>query len=91
MVILRGRKIKKVFGKKSNTQEVLKDIDIEVREGEFVGIMGPSGSGKTTLLNVLASIDKVTSGLIEINNNNLQKMKEQITIIIEMDIIQKEL
>ena len=77
MVILRGRKIKKVFGKKSNTQEVLKDIDIEVREGEFVGIMGPSGSGKTTLLNVLASIDKVTSGMIEINNFNLQKMKEQ--------------
>ena len=77
MVILRGRKIKKVFGKKSNTQEVLKDIDIEVREGEFVGIMGPSGSGKTTLLNVLASIDKVTSGIIEINNYNLQKMKEQ--------------
>lgn len=77
MVILRGRKIKKVFGKKTNTQEVLKDIDIEVREGEFVGIMGPSGSGKTTLLNVLASIDKVTSGIIEINNNNLQKMKEQ--------------
>lgn len=77
MVILRGRKIKKVFGKKSNTQEVLKDIDIEVQEGEFVGIMGPSGSGKTTLLNVLASIDKVTSGIIEINNNNLQKMKEQ--------------
>lgn len=77
MVILRGRKIKKVFGKKSNTQEVLKNIDIEVREGEFVGIMGPSGSGKTTLLNVLASIDKVTSGIIEINNNNLQKMKEQ--------------
>ena len=39
--------------------------------------MGPSGSGKTTLLNVLASIDKVTSGTIEINNFNLQKMKEQ--------------
>lgn len=77
MVILRGRKIKKVFGKKTNTQEVLKDIDLEVREGEFVGIMGSSGSGKTTLLNVLASIDKVTSGIIEINNNNLQKMKEQ--------------
>lgn len=77
MVILRGRKIKKIYGKKSNTQEVLRDIDIEVREGEFVGIMGPSGSGKTTLLNVLASIDKVTSGMIEINNNNLQKMKEQ--------------
>ncbi len=77
MAILRGRKIKKVFGKKSNAQEVLKDIDMEVQEGEFVGIMGPSGSGKTTLLNVLASIDKVTAGVIEINNNNLQKMREQ--------------
>lgn len=77
MIILRGRKIKKVFGKKSNAQEVLKDIDIEVQKGEFVGIMGPSGSGKTTLLNVLASIDKVTSGMIEINNFILQKMKEQ--------------
>jgi len=77
MTILRGRKIKKVFGKKSNAQEVLKDIDMEVQEGEFVGIMGPSGSGKTTLLNVLASIDKVTAGVIEINNNNLQKMREQ--------------
>ena len=77
MAILRGRKIKKVFGKKSNVQEVLKDIDMEDQEGEFVGIMGPSGSGKTTLLNVLASIDKVTAGVIEINNNNLQKMREQ--------------
>ncbi len=77
MIILRGRKVKKVFGKKLNTQEVLKDIDLEVREGEFVGIMGPSGSGKTTLLNVLASIDSVTSGMVEINNHNLQKMKEQ--------------
>lgn len=77
MTILSGRKIKKVYGKKSTAQEVLKGIDMEVQEGEFVGIMGPSGSGKTTLLNVLASIDKATEGVIEINGHNLRTMRER--------------
>ena len=77
MIILSGRKIKKVYGKKSTAQEVLKGIDLEVQEGEFVGIMGPSGSGKTTLLNVLASIDQATEGVIEIAGNNLRRMKEK--------------
>ena len=77
MAILSGRKIKKVYGKKTTAQEVLKGIDIEVDEGEFVGIMGPSGSGKTTLLNVLASIDKATEGVIEISGHNLRTMKEK--------------
>lgn len=77
MTILSGRKIKKVYGKKVNAQEVLKGIDLEVKEGEFVGIMGPSGSGKTTLLNVLCSIDHATEGVIEIAGNNLRKMKER--------------
>ncbi|WP_313892885.1 ABC transporter ATP-binding protein [Psychrobacillus sp.] len=76
MTLLSGRKIRKVYGKKANTQEVLKGIDLEVEEGEFVGIMGPSGSGKTTLLNVLCSIDYATEGVIEINGSNLRKMKE---------------
>ncbi|MFJ7828013.1 ABC transporter ATP-binding protein [Psychrobacillus sp. NPDC096623] len=77
MTILSGRKIKKIYGKKATAQEVLKGIDLEVGEGEFVGIMGPSGSGKTTLLNVLASIDKVTEGVIEISGQNLRTMKEK--------------
>lgn len=77
MITLSGRKIKKVYGKKSTAQEVLKGIDLEVQEGEFVGIMGPSGSGKTTLLNVLASIDQATEGVIEIAGNNLRRMKEK--------------
>lgn len=77
MTILSGRKIRKIYGKKSTAQEVLKGIDMEVQEGEFVGIMGPSGSGKTTLLNVLASIDKATEGVIEISGHNLRTMKER--------------
>lgn len=77
MAILMARKVRKVYGNRFNEQEVLKGIDLEVEEGEFVGIMGASGSGKTTLLNVLCSIDKLTEGVIEINGRNLQQMKER--------------
>lgn len=77
MSILVARKVRKTYGKRSLQQEVLKGIDVEVEKGEFVGIMGPSGSGKTTLLNVLCSIDKVTDGLVEINGQTLQGMKER--------------
>lgn len=77
MSVLVGKKIRKVYGKKQAAQEVLKGIDIEVSKGEFVGIMGPSGSGKTTLLNVLCSIDFPTEGIVEINGQNLMKMKEK--------------
>ncbi|MGE7022312.1 ABC transporter ATP-binding protein [Solibacillus cecembensis] len=77
MSILIGRKIKKTYGKKQMAYEVLKGIDLEVEKGEFVGIMGSSGSGKTTLLNVLCSIDRVTEGLVEIDGQQLQKMKER--------------
>lgn len=77
VAILVGRKIRKVYGKKQVAQEVLKGIDLEVNEGEFVGIMGQSGSGKTTLLNVLCSIDKATDGVIEINGINLRNMKDR--------------
>lgn len=76
MNILIARKVKKTYGKRALQQEVLKGIDLEVQKGEFVGIMGPSGSGKTTLLNVLCSIDEVTEGLVEINGQKLQGMRE---------------
>lgn len=77
MAVLIGRKVRKTYGKKSNAHEVLKGIDLEVNEGEFVGIMGPSGSGKTTLLNVLCSIDFATEGIVEIDGKNLRSMKEK--------------
>lgn len=78
MPILIARKIRKTYGKRALQQEVLMGIDLEVNKGEFVGIMGPSGSGKTTLLNVLCSIDAVSEGLVEINGQQLQGMKEKV-------------
>jgi putative ABC transport system ATP-binding protein len=55
---------------------VLKNINLEVPEGEFFGLMGPSGSGKTTLLNMIAGIDKPSSGKVVVNGTEISKMGE---------------
>jgi putative ABC transport system ATP-binding protein len=51
--------------------EVLKDVNLKVKEGEFTVISGPSGSGKTTLLNIIGGIDKPTSGKIVVFGQDL--------------------
>ncbi|MGZ9586113.1 ABC transporter ATP-binding protein [Paenibacillus marinisediminis] len=66
--VLRTEQITKIYGTKGKmTYTALEDINLHVEAGEFVGIMGPSGSGKTTLLNILATLDKPTSGRLFIN------------------------
>lgn len=54
--------------------QALKDIDLNIEKGEFVGIMGPSGSGKSTLLNTIATIDEPTTGEITIEGSNPHKL-----------------
>jgi len=56
--------------------EALKGVTFSVSEGEYVAIMGESGSGKTTLLNILAAIDKPTSGNIILDGKDIAKIKE---------------
>ncbi|MEK4512803.1 ABC transporter ATP-binding protein [Paenibacillus sp. FSL K6-2524] len=75
--ILKAINVQKVFGVKGNVYKALEDINLEIQEGEFVGIMGPSGSGKSTLLNILSTIDTPTSGDIIIDNQNIIKMNEE--------------
>jgi putative ABC transport system ATP-binding protein len=55
---------------------VLSNINLEIPEGEFVAFMGPSGSGKTTLLNLIAGIDKPTSGRILIGGVDITELNE---------------
>ena len=55
---------------------VLRNINLDVFEGEFLAFMGPSGSGKTTLLNLIAGIDKPTSGKIVIGGINVSELSE---------------
>jgi ABC-type lipoprotein export system ATPase subunit len=77
MPILNANGLTKSYGNRHQRQEVLKGLDFTIEEGEFVTIMGPSGSGKTTLLNVLSSIDYITSGIVEIKGQQINKMSNK--------------
>ncbi|WP_276863544.1 ABC transporter ATP-binding protein [Anaerococcus tetradius] len=76
MPILELKNIKRIYKTKNITTEALKDINLEVNQGEFISIMGESGAGKTTLLNIIASLDRPTSGNIYINGEDLTKLKD---------------
>ncbi len=56
---------------------VLKDIDLKIKEKEFVSIMGPSGSGKSTLLYLMGGLEKPTSGQISINGSDILKFSDE--------------
>lgn len=73
--ILKLDKVEKYYGNKSNITKAVDNISFEVEKGEFVAIMGASGSGKTTLLNCMSTIDKVTSGHIFVDGQDITKFK----------------
>ncbi len=64
MSILKFDNVSKSFGEGTAREEVLKDIDLEVREGEFLVLLGFSGTGKTTLINLMAGLEQPTSGAV---------------------------
>jgi putative ABC transport system ATP-binding protein len=64
----------KTYRKGSQDVHVLQALDLRVEPGEFVGLMGPSGSGKTTLLNLIAGIDRPTSGRIVVAGADLTRL-----------------
>ena len=73
--VLKIDQIEKYYGNKSNLTKAIDGISFEVGKGEFVAIMGASGSGKTTLLNCISTIDKVTSGHIYVDGEDITKLK----------------
>lgn len=73
--ILKLDKVEKYYGNKSNVTKAVDNISFEVEKGEFVAIMGASGSGKTTLLNCMSTIDKVTSGHIFVDGQDITRFK----------------
>lgn len=68
--------VEKYYGNASNVTKAVDRVSFGVDKGEFVGVMGPSGSGKTTLLNMLATIDRVTSGHIYYENTDITELSE---------------
>lgn len=78
MNILEVNALRKVYTTRlgGNRVEALKNVSFSVNEGEYVAIMGESGSGKTTLLNILAALDKPTSGSVKLAGKELSVIKE---------------
>ena len=72
IVDLRG--VTKVFWRGKEELRVLEGINLEVAEGSFEALMGPSGSGKSTLLNLIAGLDRVTSGTARVANRDLTSL-----------------
>lgn len=75
--VIEAKALVKTFKLGEVEVEVLKNIDLEIKEGEFVSIMGPSGSGKSTLLYLLGGLDKPTSGSVKIAGKELSYMKDK--------------
>ncbi len=73
--VLKIEHIEKYYGNKGNLTKAIDDISFDVEKQEFVAIMGASGSGKTTLLNCISTIDRVTSGHIYMNGEDITKLK----------------
>ncbi len=74
--IVEIRNVSKSYRRGSQTIPVLENISFDIAEGEFLALMGPSGSGKSTLLNLLAGIDSVDSGSINIGGVDITTLSE---------------
>ncbi len=73
-------KIDKYYDSKFQRTFVLKGINLDVKEGEFVSVMGPSGSGKSTLLNILGLLDEPSAGEYTLYNQSVLGLKERETV-----------
>src|SRR6266404_5494388 len=75
--IVTARRLTKEFVRDEFHVVALKEVDIDIAKGEFVGLMGPSGSGKSTLLHLIAAMDYPTGGEIRVLGHNLRELNDR--------------
>jgi putative ABC transport system ATP-binding protein len=76
MALIEMEDVKKDYSLGETVVHALRGIDLEIEEGEFIGIWGPSGSGKTTLLNLIGAIDEPSSGHLAIAGKDIQALSD---------------
>lgn len=75
--VVEVRNLVKTYGRKGFQTTVIKGIDMEIYQKDFIAIMGPSGSGKTTLLNILSTVDKPTQGTVLIDGCDVSRVSNK--------------
>ena len=76
-MIYKLEKVSKIYKNFTSENHALKDINLEINEGEIVVILGPSGSGKSTMLNILSGIDNPTHGKVFFEDKRIDKLNEK--------------
>ena len=69
--MIKAQNINKSYKQADNDLHILRDLNLDIKEGETVAIVGPSGSGKSTLLSILSGIDFADSGKLEISDTDI--------------------
>lgn len=75
--IIELKNVTKIYGQKDENLCVLEDVSLQVQKGRFVVLLGPSGSGKSTLLNLIAMLDKPTSGQIFFEGQDITRLRKE--------------
>ena len=81
-LLIKAEKISKVYQLTAERIHAVREIDLDIRSGDFIAVMGPSGSGKTTLLDILGCLGAVTSGRLEVFGKDVSNIAEDSLVAI---------
>jgi putative ABC transport system ATP-binding protein len=86
-VIIKAEKLTKIYKLPAEEIRAVRDVDLEIRSGDFIAIMGPSGSGKTTLLDSLGCLGKVSSGRLSVLGQDVSQAGEKTLVLMRRKFI----